>query len=415
MSQIDSLDFGRFIKQQNTILTNTLKEKGINAFDGQSLARGIGLVNSLSASNNVYAEEPIFKSLREYYEIDPLLTRNGGTYENCYYVVVTDKYDTFRYYNTSNDMLLITSGGHEISATGSVSASYTWQNDDMKTLSTGENVRWARMYKKYAESYVPITCPSGQEADEDCLFILGDSHTFGLNYVGGISCADIRTNIREYVLGYNVQSASVLTFRKLQFLYCYTNTIIVGQGAIRGIDERLNYRLPNNIYVNLEGNGLFSTENTILSQGFMSDFISRIKTTNFSNRYLIWCSYIGSFNTLDFSTSEIKTFSNVIIPGNSYVVPLRKINISTLTSIPASFFRYLSYLETVYFYQNFNVSGLYLNSSNKISIETMLNLFNNLADRTGTTTGLIYLGTTNLNKLTDAEKLIATNKNWTLI
>ena len=45
---------------------------------------------------------------------------------------------------------------------------------------------------------------------------------------------------------------------------------------------------------------------------------------------------------------------------------------------------------------------------------TILSIFENIADLTGSTAKTITLGSANLAKLTDEEKAIATNKNWTL-
>ena len=44
----------------------------------------------------------------------------------------------------------------------------------------------------------------------------------------------------------------------------------------------------------------------------------------------------------------------------------------------------------------------------------MIAMFNSLKDLTGDTAKTLTLGSTNLAKLTDEQKAIATNKNWTL-
>jgi hypothetical protein len=62
-------------------------------------------------------------------------------------------------------------------------------------------------------------------------------------------------------------------------------------------------------------------------------------------------------------------------------------------------------------------NGWRFNNSNKLSHESLLNILNMLKDYSADTSGtswVMTLGATNLDKLTDAEKLIATNKGWTL-
>lgn len=55
-----------------------------------------------------------------------------------------------------------------------------------------------------------------------------------------------------------------------------------------------------------------------------------------------------------------------------------------------------------------------ISPSNLFSRETLVNILNNYADMTGKKTAKVIFGSTNLTKLTDEDKLIATNKNITL-
>ena len=49
-----------------------------------------------------------------------------------------------------------------------------------------------------------------------------------------------------------------------------------------------------------------------------------------------------------------------------------------------------------------------------ITVDSMVAMFNSLKDLTSETAKTLTLGSTNLAKLTDEQKAIATNKNWTL-
>lgn len=59
-------------------------------------------------------------------------------------------------------------------------------------------------------------------------------------------------------------------------------------------------------------------------------------------------------------------------------------------------------------------ANLSINYSTKYSRETLLGIINNLVDLTGQTAQILAMGLVNLAKLTDEDKQIATNKNWTL-
>ena len=57
-------------------------------------------------------------------------------------------------------------------------------------------------------------------------------------------------------------------------------------------------------------------------------------------------------------------------------------------------------------------ANMYVRNSTKLSHDSLMSIINNLVPTTSTKT--LELGTTNLNKLTDAEIAIATNKGWTV-
>ena len=88
---------------------------------------------------------------------------------------------------------------------------------------------------------------------------------------------------------------------------------------------------------------------------------------------------------------------------------------SSLTSTSSSYYTFYNCtsLEDVQLGQNWNMS-LRLNVSNNLTVDSMIAMFNSLKDLTGDTAKTLTLGETNLAKLTDEQKAIATNKNWTL-
>ena len=73
-----------------------------------------------------------------------------------------------------------------------------------------------------------------------------------------------------------------------------------------------------------------------------------------------------------------------------------------------------SRLTNVTLGNNFNCDNLDLSVSTKYSVDTLVAMLTALADRTGQTAYTLTLGTTNLAKLSDEQKAIATDKNWTL-
>lgn len=86
-----------------------------------------------------------------------------------------------------------------------------------------------------------------------------------------------------------------------------------------------------------------------------------------------------------------------------------------LTTTSSSYYAFdgCTALEDVQLGQDWNMS-LRLNVSNNLTVDSMVAMFNSLKDLTGETAKTLTLGSTNLAKLTNEQKAIATNKNWTL-
>ena len=85
----------------------------------------------------------------------------------------------------------------------------------------------------------------------------------------------------------------------------------------------------------------------------------------------------------------------------------------TVKSIGAGAFSGCTALEYVTLGQGFGASVDFA-ASNKFSADTIVAMFNALADLTGDTAKTLTLGAANLAKVTEEQKQIATNKNWNL-
>lgn len=88
---------------------------------------------------------------------------------------------------------------------------------------------------------------------------------------------------------------------------------------------------------------------------------------------------------------------------------------SCLTSTSSSYYIFYNCtaLEDVQLGEDWNMS-IRLNVSDKLTVNSMVTMFEVLKDLTGQTAKTLTLGSTNLAKLTDEQKAIAINKNWTL-
>lgn len=141
---------------------------------------------------------------------------------------------------------------------------------------------------------------------------------------------------------------------------------------------------------------------TKLTSVTLSDNIATIGVTAFN-----FCSSLESINILD--VTEIK--DNAFY-GCTSLVDMTISN--TVTKLGKSVFTNCSKLTNVTLGSGFNCNNLDLSASTKYSVDTLAAMLTALADRTGQTAYTLTIGTTNLAKLSDEQKAIATDKNWTL-
>ena len=119
-----------------------------------------------------------------------------------------------------------------------------------------------------------------------------------------------------------------------------------------------------------------------------------------------YCSKLTSVPAMD--TSNVTSMSSMF--GNCYyLTSVPEMNTSSVTSM-SYMFGNCTRLKEIHMYGmkvSFDISA-----STKFTREALVEILNNLASVTSAKT--LTMGSTNLAKLTDDDKLIATNKGWTL-
>lgn len=121
-------------------------------------------------------------------------------------------------------------------------------------------------------------------------------------------------------------------------------------------------------------------------------------------------------NTAISNTIVPITFSGSVNYAFAYTLNLHTIPLLTINGVTSctGMFRNAYALENVTFAGEWTLSGLEFTQSSKLTVASILSLFAILADYSGTSNHTLTLGSTNLAKLTDAQKAIATQKGWTL-
>ena len=119
--------------------------------------------------------------------------------------------------------------------------------------------------------------------------------------------------------------------------------------------------------------------------------------------------FIDLTNILKYGDTSNVTNMSYMFYSCSNLTTIPSLDTSNVTDMN-SMFSYCIKLTTIHMKNmkvNFNISA-----STLFTRETLLEILNNLATVTSTQT--LTMGNTNLAKLTDEDKVIATNKGWTL-
>ena len=158
----------------------------------------------------------------------------------------------------------------------------------------------------------------------------------------------------------------------------------------------------------LESGGGDDTVLKGLIQRDLTELVIPNSVTSIGNYAFYCCSRLTSITIPNSVTSiDVHTFSSCS-KLTDVTIP------SSVTSIGNLAFSGCSSLINVTLGNGFNANNLNLSASTLYTSETILSWLEALADRTGLTSYKLTIGSTNLAKLTDEQKAIALNKNWTL-
>lgn len=139
------------------------------------------------------------------------------------------------------------------------------------------------------------------------------------------------------------------------------------------------------------------------------NLIDMSKVTSMT-RMFAYCFNLMELNLSSFDTSEITSIDYMCYSCVNLIEVKGILDVVKVTSLSNVFTNCRNLVEIRI--KNLNCTGLNLGGCNKLSHDSLVYLINNLM--ASDTVKTITLGSTNLAKLTDEEKAIATNKNWTL-
>lgn len=347
----------------------------------------------------------------EYEEFDPiniiqLLDNDEENYNYKAIVLLlnngTNEY-TIRYSDNLYDSgdLIVGSDGQQLTVSGTKTYTFDDTKDFINNL--GQRVRYFIIYKNSNE----VNGNSPSFKDSILMYYLKNCsiEENGNSFVGSTSICKILELDETCNLSINSQNVtsnnqSMLKY-KMPTNTSYTkNALYYGFANARTIEE-ISLNLNNQV--------------TNLGQCFYGCYnLKNIELNNCPSEAVDCNMMLNSCYTLETFVATPYLKPNNYSSFFDYLYNLKKISgidfsLFTSTVIFASS-KNLAEIENI---SNIGMS-LNLNGCNQLNHDSLINVLNALVDLTGTDSKTLTLGTTNLNKLSENEKAIATNKNWTL-
>lgn len=442
----------RVLKANTDTLREHLRDGNVEAYDNDTLQTLISKVPQLAPieSSDKWKPDPLWKfpdpngsgelkTIDEIFDEDSMAS--SYTYRGVYQIIGEhDSIDLKEQMQkrTSADTFVLSDGTvyENITATTLV---HTWDKSKDIIDSKGRAMRYVRVYSNTALNYLIGFANTVIWAVHKMGTALSNSYT---GYSNGYDCHAMNAPIEcARIIGISGMDSYLYNIKKI----IWENTTI-GTSSTNGsyfyklreleLDSRISKITGTSTYSNAKMFGNATIDYFVAPESLTSFEV----TNNINTFYFI----VGDFSKCNKLTTFKLQNSNpvlqkIILPnsvttlnitGGTYCV--REFDVPTsvtslsLTSwyaleeltIPESV-QTLSVssmygLRRVNIPYNYNLTGLSLNTSYYLEHDSIVNMLENLANLTGSTAKTLSIGSTNLAKLTDEEKAIATNKNWTL-
>ena len=426
---------------QRKALKNILNQKGVTAYDSESLGSLVSKVTdaNLKFEGKRYSRDPNLPDIDAMFDADELREINGGQFKGCEYYICrltnTNQVALYDYYTNvvAGTRKIIISDGTVYDIPNTTSSQSKTHTVAENGIYVGEDGFKYCVVKKYSEEI--LTTPSLSNYSKvsgvvECILarnvfvqtitpqsITPAPSTTPYNYIR----QDFPYNTKE-LLDTHATSTTYLTTPTTRHL------IINGLVALTGIDTSYyceTLELNCEIYVPKVTSATFDF--SIGSTGYaysMASPLKYLKTPHLENKKM----YIRCF----LEPLEIYCTDNVY---SIYLLSLSSINNNRIlktihfgsgmetvmngTATSTSLFYNCTTIENITvsdgaFGDNETATTIDLSYSPNVTRQSFLNMANGFADRTGKTANILKLNAFTKTIVTDEEKAILTNKNWTI-
>lgn len=402
-------------------LKSNLAEKGSYVDDNDTLDSLVNKVGSMQpppapdAIPSTYVRDSNLPDLDAMFDADPLRYANGGQYYSCAYGVglyasYSTSYDvslSLNYTSGKTTKIVFEKSGREINAT-STTVSFKLNEDDLYTLTDGTKVFVIKIYSDAGEN-TPIFYGGGSwfpiELIEDNTIAIQGIRTQNLRYYK----AFVRASANGFNnIGSTYPNATIIINGNITSNLPISKELIIN-GDYTGTNQTVNfsgtYNSPVKKFIvpavsqnsNYYGSTILVLSTTYYSQGseiYIPNSYARIYTNNSSNNLPLPIETLNIPNSLKNAGSQYDWFVgvnspifdslfNVTMSDNAFALPT-----STFT--------------------------LYFDKMPNLTVASLTNIVNALADRTGKTAGTVRFTKVHQKKLTEEQIASLQSRNWTV-
>lgn len=384
-----------YLLETKNQIKNAITEKGVSVTDTDSFRSYADKIREIGSGGSSTTED--WKPEADWFDIEKILEEDTEDYAQKIICLLTDELDDGATINTvKGGEKYKLSDGQVIEQLASTDLDITTLFDTTKDkeCSKGYKTRYIIYYSN--ASSMNITLPN------NVIYTI---------FSGVVYNARIFSSKKVLQAVKFINSNYTNTNADMMFNGCYLLQSVSGLNT----EEVTNMRSMFSSCYSLRSIPTLNTSKvTNMSSMFSSCYsLKRItelntsKVTDMSSMFS-FCRSLQRISNLD--TSEVTNMGSMF--NSCSVLNIANLNMSKVSNASYIFYD-CSSLFNIKNIKNIN-TDIAINNSTYLNRTTLLKIINALVDLTGQTTKTLTLGSTNLTKLTDEEKAIATNKNWTL-
>lgn len=441
MAKSRVLQILEYDNSQRKALKNILNQKGVTAYDSESLGSLVSKVTdaNLKFEGKKYSRDPNLPDIDAMFDADELREVNGGQFKGCEYYICrlteTNQVALYDYYTNGVDgtRKIIVSDGTVYDISNTASSHSKTHTVAENGIYVGEDGFKYCLIKKYSDTILTTQSLANYSKVSGIVECILSRNVF----VQTITLQSITpaptTTLYNYIrqdFPYNTKELldTYATATTYSIAPATRYLVINGLVALTGVDT--NYycetlELNCEIYVPKVTSATFdfTIGNANYAYGMVSP-LKYLKTPHLENKKM----YIRCFvepleiyctdNVYSvYSLNQNSIYNNKILKTIHFGSGMESIMNGTSTS--SSLFYNCTTIENITvsegaFGDNTTATTIDLSYSPNVTRQSFLNMANGFADRTGKTANILKLNAFTKTIVTDEEKAILTNKNWTI-